>query len=141
MVHHDSIQGLRRAYCYSGISCHLPIGHASVANLIFAHVEQPHFVHLPVLFKATESQNSHPLQIFLRISICSSVAFLAPEDTHFVTAVAADPIMASWGLNELKKAIQQATEKMNSASKNLEFMEAAQYRDEIKALEKRISEI
>jgi excinuclease UvrABC nuclease subunit len=41
----------------------------------------------------------------------------------------------------LKKAIQQATEKMNSASKNLEFMEAAQYRDEIKALEKRISEI
>ena len=42
--------------------------------------------------------------------------------------------------NELKKAIQQATEKMNAASKNLEFMEAAQYRDEIKALEKRIAE-
>lgn len=56
-------------------------------------------------------------------------------------SVAADPIMASWGVNELKRAIQQATEKMNSASKNLEFMEAAQYRDEIKALEKRIAEI
>jgi excinuclease ABC subunit B len=55
-------------------------------------------------------------------------------------SVAADPIMASWGVNELKKAIQQATEKMNAASKNLEFMEAAQYRDEIKALEKRIAE-
>jgi excinuclease ABC subunit B len=56
-------------------------------------------------------------------------------------SIAADPVMASWGINELNKAIKQATEKMNSASKNLEFMEAAQYRDEIKALEKRIAEL
>ncbi|MFM7769330.1 MAG: UvrB/UvrC motif-containing protein, partial [Bacteroidota bacterium] len=56
-------------------------------------------------------------------------------------SIAADPVMASWGSEELKRAIKSATEKMNEASKNLEFMEAAQYRDEIKALEKRIAEL
>jgi hypothetical protein len=42
---------------------HLPIGHFSVAIRSFAHVEHPHFLHLPVPINPELSQNSHDLHI------------------------------------------------------------------------------
>jgi excinuclease ABC subunit B len=56
-------------------------------------------------------------------------------------SIAADPVMANWGEKEINKAISAARRKMEKAAENLEFMEAAEYRDEMKALEERLIEL
>ena len=56
-------------------------------------------------------------------------------------SIAADPVMANWGEKEIQKAVIAAKRKMEKAAENLEFMEAAQYRDEMKALEERLTEL
>jgi len=56
-------------------------------------------------------------------------------------SIAADPVMANWGEKEIQKAVIAAKRKMEKAAENLEFMEAAQYRDEMKALEERLLEL
>jgi excinuclease ABC subunit B len=49
--------------------------------------------------------------------------------------------MANWGEKEIQKAVVAAKRKMEKAAENLEFMEAAQFRDEMKALEERLVEL
>lgn len=56
-------------------------------------------------------------------------------------SIAADPVMANWGEKEIQKAMSASRRKMEKAAENLEFMEAAQYRDEMKALEERLTEL
>jgi excinuclease ABC subunit B len=56
-------------------------------------------------------------------------------------SIAADPVMAHWGEKEIQKAMSAARRKMEKAAENLEFMEAAEYRDEMKALEERLTEL
>jgi excinuclease ABC subunit B len=56
-------------------------------------------------------------------------------------SIAADPVMAHWGEKEIQKALSAARRKMEKAAENLEFMEAAEYRDEMKALEERLTEL
>jgi len=56
-------------------------------------------------------------------------------------SIAADPVMANWGEKEIQKAVVAAKRKMEKAAENLEFMEAAQFRDEMKALEERLVEL
>jgi excinuclease ABC subunit B len=56
-------------------------------------------------------------------------------------SIAADPVMSNWGEKEIQKAAIAAKRKMEKAAENLEFMEAAQYRDEMKALEERLTEL
>ena len=56
-------------------------------------------------------------------------------------SIAADPVMANWGEKEIHKAMSASRRKMEKAAENLEFMEAAQYRDEMKALEERLTEL
>lgn len=56
-------------------------------------------------------------------------------------SIAADPVMANWGEKEIQKAMSASRRKMEKAAENLEFMEAAQYRDEMKALEDRLTEL
>ena len=56
-------------------------------------------------------------------------------------SIAADPVMAHWGEKEIQKAMSVARRKMEKAAENLEFMEAAEYRDEMKALEERLTEL
>jgi excinuclease ABC subunit B len=56
-------------------------------------------------------------------------------------SIAADPVMANWGEKEIQKAMSAARRKMEKAAENLEFMEAAEYRDEMKALEERLTEL
>jgi excinuclease ABC subunit B len=56
-------------------------------------------------------------------------------------SIAADPVMSNWGEKEIQKAVVAAKRKMEKAAENLEFMEAAQFRDEMKALEERLIEL
>jgi excinuclease ABC subunit B len=52
--------------------------------------------------------------------------------------VAADPLVAYMNADQIKKAIVHAKHKMELAVKDLDFIEAARYRDEIKALEQKL---
>ena len=50
-------------------------------------------------------------------------------------AVAADPILEKMNASQLQKAIKNTTELMKQAAKELDFLQAAQYRDELIRLE------
>ena len=50
--------------------------------------------------------------------------------------IAADPVVQFMSKPQIEKAIAATKEKMEKAAKELEFIEAAKYRDEIKSLEK-----
>ena len=54
--------------------------------------------------------------------------------------VAADPIVAYMGREQLEKLISETESKMKQAAKELDFISAAQFRDEINALKKRLKE-
>ncbi|MDD4085683.1 MAG: excinuclease ABC subunit UvrB [Bacteroidales bacterium] len=56
-------------------------------------------------------------------------------------AVVSDPVMAYWSEAELKKAIQNAKKAMDAAVKELDFIEAARLRDEIKLFEDQLNKI
>ncbi|MCW8310473.1 excinuclease ABC subunit UvrB [Sphingobacterium thalpophilum] len=51
-------------------------------------------------------------------------------------AVAADPVMQYLSEKDLKKAIENVRKKMDKAAKEMDFLEAAKYRDEMFSLEK-----
>ncbi len=55
-------------------------------------------------------------------------------------AMAADPIIRSMSKEELQKSIDNTTALMQQAAKELDFMQAAQYRDEIIRLQKELEE-
>lgn len=57
-----------------------------------------------------------------------------PQDTAF----AADPIVLRMTRPQLEKSIQNTTALMQEAAKNLDFLQAAQYRDEIIRLQKEL---
>ena len=54
--------------------------------------------------------------------------YLLPEER---TAVVADPISRSMSVDELRKSIKNTTSLMKEAAMNLDFIQAAQYRDEL----------
>ena len=54
------------------------------------------------------------------------------------TMVAADPIVARMTRDQLEKSIQETTRLMKEAAKKLDFLQAAQYRDEILRLQKEL---
>ncbi|MCK5856667.1 MAG: excinuclease ABC subunit UvrB [Bacteroidales bacterium] len=54
---------------------------------------------------------------------------------------AADPVIPYMKPDQLKKAIIKARKSMNEAVKDLDFIDAAGYRDEVKMLEERLQEI
>ena len=57
-------------------------------------------------------------------------AYVEPE-----RPVAADPVAQYMNVQQLEKLIERARKQMNEAAKKLEFIEAAQYRDELLKLE------
>ena len=63
------------------------------------------------------------------------IAYSGPEET---TEVAADPIILRMTRPELEKSIANTKALMEQAAKNLDFIQAAQYRDEIVRLEKQL---
>lgn len=63
-------------------------------------------------------------------------AYIEPEDNY--GAMAADPIVKHMSKKQIEEAIATATTRMKEAAKNLDFMLAAQYRDEIVALQNQL---
>ena len=58
-------------------------------------------------------------------------AYIEPNQTH----VAADPIMQYMSKDQMQKSIDRTKKLMQEAAKKLEFIEAAQYRDELLKME------
>lgn len=61
-----------------------------------------------------------------------------PEKAYIegnISGIAADPVMQYMNRDELKKAIEKAKKEMREAAKDLDFIEAARLRDELKELE------
>ncbi|MBP7274541.1 MAG: excinuclease ABC subunit UvrB [Saprospiraceae bacterium] len=63
-------------------------------------------------------------------------AYIEPEESN----IAADPIVAYASLENLEKMIAEAENNMKKAAKDLDFITAAQYRDEMLALKKQRKE-
>ncbi|WP_418359374.1 excinuclease ABC subunit UvrB [Sphingobacterium detergens] len=59
--------------------------------------------------------------------------YVEPDPTQ---AIAADPVMQYLSEKDLKKAIDAVRKKMDKAAKEMDFLEAAKYRDEMFSLEK-----
>ena len=63
---------------------------------------------------------------------------LAAEDGNTGILMAADPIEERMTRPQMEKLIEETTRKMKEAAKNLDFLQAAQYRDEIVRLQKEL---
>ena len=61
-------------------------------------------------------------------------AYIEPE----TASTAADPIIEYMGSEQLEKLIKETERKMKAASKDLDFISAAQYRDDMLALKKKL---
>ena len=64
-------------------------------------------------------------------------AYIEPEEM----SIAADPIVEYMTKPKFEKMIKATEKKMKEAAKNLDFLEAAKYRDELKVLRKRMKEL
>ncbi len=61
-------------------------------------------------------------------------------DAFFEGSVAADPVVKYMSEDALKKSIRKSQKEMEKAAKELDFIQAAHYRDEIQALKKLLKE-
>ncbi len=80
-------------------------------------------------------------EILKQTSVVDSVRGRTPKsytNLEVEQGLAADPVIQYMSNKELEKAIKQAKSKMQKAAKELDFISAAQYRDEMQALEKRL---
>lgn len=59
-------------------------------------------------------------------------------DKEPIDAIAADPVLAYMSREQLEKMVYETERKMKDAAKELDFITAAQYRDEMLALKKRL---
>lgn len=62
-------------------------------------------------------------------------------ESELMAAEVHDPVMDHWDEKQLKKYIDLARKNMLQAAKNLEFLEAASFRDEIDRLEKKLQSL
>ncbi len=63
-------------------------------------------------------------------------AYIEPGESNLI---AADPVIAYLGKDEIEKLIAETEKKMKAAAKDLDFISAAQYRDEMLALKKKLA--
>ncbi|MCC5937363.1 MAG: excinuclease ABC subunit UvrB [Lunatimonas sp.] len=63
------------------------------------------------------------------------------EDLHTENGVAADPVVQYLSKDKLEKLVQQTQKRMETAAKELNFMEAARLRDEWQGLKNRLEEL
>ena len=63
---------------------------------------------------------------------------LAAEDDNAGVMMVADPIEERMTRPQMEKLIEETTRKMKEAAKDLDFLQAAQYRDEILRLQKEL---
>ena len=64
--------------------------------------------------------------------------YIEPEPSHFT---AADPVTLYMSPDQLRKSIERTRHLMQEAAKNLEFLQAAQYRDELLKMEDQLKDI
>lgn len=72
-------------------------------------------------------------------------AYIEPEERKYImpdddSSMVADPIMRTMTEEELRKSILHTTNMMKEAAKNLDFIQAAQYRDELLRLQELLPE-
>ena len=80
-------------------------------------------------------------QIFRQTAVADGVDYQDPTGYDFMEmeqSIAADPIIAYMDKPALEKAIAKTEKDMLRAAKNMEFMDAARYRDELEVLKKRL---
>ena len=80
-------------------------------------------------------------EILKQTSVVDSVRGRTPKNninSDVEKGLAADPVVQYMSNTQLEKAIKQARSKMQKAAKELDFISAAQYRDEMQSLEKRL---
>ena len=80
-------------------------------------------------------------EILKQTSVVDSVRGRVPKEyktSEVEMGIAADPVIQYMSQGQLEKAIKQAKSKMEKAAKELDFISAAQYRDEMQALEKKL---
>ena len=63
-----------------------------------------------------------------------SKAYIEPEEL----SLAADPVVAFMSKDQIQRLIEETEMKMKKAAKELDFITAAQYRDELFALKKKL---
>ena len=76
------------------------------------------------------TQTGNPIQTGRK----TSQVYIEPEFGAF----AADPIVRRMTRPELEKSIANTTELMKEAARNLDFLQAAQYRDELARLKEQL---
>jgi excinuclease ABC subunit B len=64
-------------------------------------------------------------------------AYIEPEEP----SLAADPIVSYLNRDQIEKMVAETEQRMKKAAKDLDFITAAQYRDELFALKKRLKEV
>ena len=62
-----------------------------------------------------------------------SITIVEPMRTRPKADIAADPVVKYMGKEDLEKAIDKAKKQMEKAAKELDFIEAARFRDEMYA--------
>jgi len=65
-------------------------------------------------------------------------SFMYHHDDESALSVAADPLVAYLNHDQLKKLIKETDKKMKEAAKELDFIKAAMFRDEIEILKKKL---
>ncbi|WP_430814902.1 excinuclease ABC subunit UvrB [Carboxylicivirga sp. RSCT41] len=86
--------------------------------------------------KYNQDNNITPTQINKQLTsiietTTNAKAYIEPESAN----IAADPVVEYMSSDALKKSIEKTRKEMQKAAKELDFISAAQYRDEIKRLE------
>lgn len=79
----------------------------------------------------TQIQKARNLAVFGAYQDESGKPYIEPE----VLTIAADPVVQYMNKTQLEKAIEQTRKLMKKAAKDLDFIQAAQYRDELFKLE------
>ena len=80
-------------------------------------------------------------EILKQTSVIDTVRGRSPKNyspSEVEKGLAADPVVQYMSNSQLEKAIKQTKSKMEKSAKELDFISAAQYRDEMQALEKRL---
>jgi excinuclease ABC subunit B len=76
-------------------------------------------------------------QSILDIRGTKARAYIEPDEP----SLAADPVLEYMSRDKIEKMIENTEQKMKKAAKELDFISAAQYRDELFALKKRLKEV
>jgi excinuclease ABC subunit B len=77
-------------------------------------------------------------QILAQTSVSGLIKSQPSQDQK--PAIAADPVVQYMNQDQLKKAIDKTRREMEKAAKELDFMQAAKYRDELQELEQLLNE-